>query len=301
MSETIPPSFLAKCDDALQLLDGMRQRPWRVAGTLDSPLGACHEVKKCLLALVESAVSLAPAGDELPVTTAAVRDLGDVTTAIALAKRMKAWAQRLGRTPAPKSMWPQQPPQVVAQVQSKEPLILTLGMLRSMLASGGNHVHIALARCREMPSIRSHAARLGLCPPGEFSVSTVTAILDLLCVVLRIDQRSAYAMKLDAVAEFLAGRPNREEAGGADTDPLVDKQVSRWLTVSEVGRITGCNTGVITRAVDRGELKSNGETGRDRRIDAIDLARWQLARADKPEPMESNEAVQRSVKKNSRD
>ena len=63
------PSFLAECNDALQWLDGMGLQPWLVAGTLDSPPGACREVKKRLLTLVESAVHLAPAGDEPPVST----------------------------------------------------------------------------------------------------------------------------------------------------------------------------------------------------------------------------------------
>src|SRR5262249_6598770 len=109
--------------------------------------------------------------------------------------------------------WPQMPAEVVEQVQSKEPIRLTLGLLSGMLEQGGNLVPATLARCRELPAIRSHAARLGLCRPGEFNVGTVTAIADLLRIEKGIDSRTAYALTLDAVAPFLAGRANGSGQG----------------------------------------------------------------------------------------
>jgi hypothetical protein len=75
----------------------------------------------------------------------------------------------------------------------------------------------------------------------------------------------------------------------------------RWLTVSEAARISACNKGIITRAVEAGTLKSNGKAGRLRRIDAVDLARWQLARAAKPEPTENDASVEPLVKKHVHD
>ena len=65
--------------------------------------------------------------------------------------------------------------------------------------------------------------------------------------------------------------------------------------------MAGCNKGIITKAVNVGRLKSNGLEDRERRIDPADLARWMLARAGKPEPAESDEAVERQVKKHVRD
>ena len=70
----------------------------------------------------------------------------------------------------------------------------------------------------------------------------------------------------------------------------------RWLTVTEAARIAVCNAGVISAAVDAGQLKSNGLKQRPRRVDAVDLTRWMLARAGRPEPSESVEAVERLVR-----
>ena len=69
------------------------------------------------------------------------------------------------------------------------------------------------------------------------------------------------------------------------------------LTVSQAANVSGCNPGVISRAVDDGSLKSNGEKGRKRRIDSADLTRWQLSRAHGKETVESNEAIERKLKR----
>jgi len=98
--------------------------------------------------------------------------------------------------------------------------------------------------------------------------------------------------------------PDRTEAAqtppkapGADGTTNVsgphDSEPHRWITVSEAERITGCNRGIISRAVDGNELKGNGKSGRARRIDAVDLARWQLQRVEGTEPGESNAEVER--------
>lgn len=80
---------------------------------------------------------------------------------------------------------------------------------------------------------------------------------------------------LQAVIEFLEiYMPDEHGAGN---------QPGRWLKVSEAAQICGGNTGDITKAVDSGNLKSNGKTGRDRRIDGIDFNRWQLERSKRPE------------------
>jgi hypothetical protein len=88
-----------------------------------------------------------------------------------------------------------------------------------------------------------------------------------------------------ALTELAAARVQ-----GADAD-----QSDQWLTVSQAARVTDCDTGTITRAADDGSLKSNGRHGRDRRIDPVDLSRWKLKRADRPEPEESESAVERKL------
>jgi hypothetical protein len=80
-----------------------------------------------------------------------------------------------------------------------------------------------------------------------------------------------------------------------------DDRETTWLTVTEAARVTGVNTGVITHAADAGQLKSNGKQGRARRIDPAGLTRWQLERANKKEPEESDEHVKRQVDKHVRD
>jgi hypothetical protein len=71
----------------------------------------------------------------------------------------------------------------------------------------------------------------------------------------------------------------------------------QWLTVREAARASGCNPGQVTRAVNKGQLKSNGEGGRKRRIDAADLALWQLRRADRGDAVESDAAVEEKLKR----
>lgn len=69
----------------------------------------------------------------------------------------------------------------------------------------------------------------------------------------------------------------------------------RWLTVTEAAKITGINAGLISRAADAGELKSNGLTGRGRKIDSVGLNQWTLAKADKESGQESDAKVERLV------
>jgi len=71
----------------------------------------------------------------------------------------------------------------------------------------------------------------------------------------------------------------------------------RWLTVSQAASIAGVNAGVVTRAVDSGQLLGNGLTDRERRVDAVDLAQWVLRRAGRPEPQESDAHVKQLVEK----
>src|SRR5262249_49749799 len=69
------------------------------------------------------------------------------------------------------------------------------------------------------------------------------------------------------------------------------RATKKWVRVTDAAEAAGCDRGIITRAVDAGALKSNGKSRGDRRIDAADLTRWMLARAEKPARQESAEAV----------
>jgi hypothetical protein len=92
----------------------------------------------------------------------------------------------------------------------------------------------------------------------------------------------------EAIADLMDWVRSREHApdGG-----------STWITVTEAANASGCYPWEITRAVNNGSLKSNGEKGRTRRIEAADLTLWQLRRAANGRTSESPEAVERKLKR----
>jgi hypothetical protein len=71
----------------------------------------------------------------------------------------------------------------------------------------------------------------------------------------------------------------------------------RWLTVGESAKTAGAEPYEITRAADRGDLKTNGENKHKRRIDAIDLTRWIRSRAEQSDVPESDESVERMLRR----
>jgi hypothetical protein len=97
------------------------------------------------------------------------------------------------------------------------------------------------------------------------------------------------------------------EASGGDGSPNVaadggEDESDRWITVSDAATTAGgLSTGTISRAVKNGQLRGNGKTGRDRRIDVVDLGRFLRDRAKKPEPGESTDAVEAKVRRQCRD
>lgn len=101
-----------------------------------------------------------------------------------------------------------------------------------------------------------------------------------------------------AARQLMAPKPEANVDDNADHghDPI-EPPIAAWRTVSEAATVAGCNTGVITRAVDSGELKSNEKSGRERRVCAVDLTRWILARAPRSDKKESDAAVERQMKK----
>lgn len=82
-------------------------------------------------------------------------------------------------------------------------------------------------------------------------------------------------------------------------DPNAESE--NWITVSDAGHLAVTNTGVITRAANKGDLKTNGKEGSERRIWLPDLNRWVQERRKKPEPAETDVHVEKLVKKHVRD
>jgi hypothetical protein len=80
------------------------------------------------------------------------------------------------------------------------------------------------------------------------------------------------------------------------------EEANQWLTLAQAETLSGVNRGTISRAVDTGLLKSNGQSGKGKRkVDAADFARWQLERAKRPEQTESQQQVERLLKKASKE
>jgi hypothetical protein len=72
---------------------------------------------------------------------------------------------------------------------------------------------------------------------------------------------------------------------------------SQWLSLAQAEQLSGINRGTISRAIDAGEIKSNGETGKGKRkIDSADFNRWHLERANRLEQTESEEQVEKLLK-----
>jgi len=79
---------------------------------------------------------------------------------------------------------------------------------------------------------------------------------------------------------------------GHGLQDALSRAVESWLTVTQAAKVAFTSTGTISRAVDAGNLKSNGKHHRERRIDSADLTRWILARSNRTEPVESNDRVE---------
>jgi hypothetical protein len=70
----------------------------------------------------------------------------------------------------------------------------------------------------------------------------------------------------------------------------------KWIKVSEAQRISGINKGVISRAADVGEIKTNGKKGNARRLDAGSFSQWTLNRSPAAEPTFNPEEVEQRAR-----
>jgi hypothetical protein len=87
---------------------------------------------------------------------------------------------------------------------------------------------------------------------------------------------------------------------GIGSNPVEGEQAegaSEWLTVSDAAKASGCTSAQISGAVRDGQLQSNGEKGRKRRIKAADLALWQLRRAKREGVVESDATVEKKLRR----
>ncbi len=145
-------------------------------------------------------------------------------------------------------------------------------------------------RCHESPNVADVPDRNGRVrvprASGKWHLSADELVAQLLLV----------AEGLERFAVRHLGAVSSHAQGKADIN-AVDEE-NRWLRVSDAAAISGINAGVISKAIDQGNLIGNGEKGRKRRVDGVDFNRWQLDRARRPEVRESDAAVQKRLRNN---
>jgi hypothetical protein len=119
--------------------------------------------------------------------------------------------------------------------------------------------------------------------------------------------------ELVAAAERAAGVCDRIKdwlASGADSQlPTIGQGTTagntddiRWLSLAEAERISGINRGTISKAVESGKLRSNGQKGKGKlKVEAGDFSRWVLERTSKPERIESTAKVEKLVRRHVKD
>jgi hypothetical protein len=114
--------------------------------------------------------------------------------------------------------------------------------------------------------------------------------------------------KLKRLRDRLTGeRPGTNKAEGTSdesdqaevehTEWVNSSTETKWLTVSDAAKASGCTAAQISGAVRDGRLKSNGKKGRERRIDAADLTLWQLRRSNREGYVESDATVAKRLKR----
>jgi hypothetical protein len=107
----------------------------------------------------------------------------------------------------------------------------------------------------------------------------------------------ALAKLVPVLAVLRRAAADCDQADGGQPEGTSPRAEIKWLTVSEAAKASGCTMAQISGAVRDGQLKSNGEKGRKRRIDAADLTLWQLRRAKRGESVESDETVAKKLRR----
>jgi len=139
-------------------------------------------------------------------------------------------------------------------------------------------------------------------PTGPFSeISQVDAIKWLYKQLGHVPHRAQAAIekvrRAAMTPESSKGRSDPTVSPGVQGSLKTTEASPLWLKVSEAAKIANTSSGVISRAVDAGHLKSNGKRHRERRIDSADVSRWILERSICPEPVESDQKVERLARR----
>jgi hypothetical protein len=112
-------------------------------------------------------------------------------------------------------------------------------------------------------------------------------------------ERAGTDQEVDEQAEEdgRGGRKRRGRPTDSDPEEPNTEGAGAWRTVSDAARASGCTNAQISGAVRDGQLKSNGQKRRKRRIDAADLVCWQLRRSKREGAVESDATVEAKLKR----
>ena len=136
---------------------------------------------------------------------------------------------------------------------------------------------------RERHQFADLASERGFCEVGDCDARAVEAIKSSLVARKGLSPANADGFPVAEVVRFLGELP----AGASGDDS------GRWLKVSDAAQVSGIAKSAISRAMTDGKLKGNGLKGAMRRIDAIDLIRYQLERMREDERAETDAVVKR--------
>jgi|GEM_PF-6908892 len=98
-----------------------------------------------------------------------------------------------------------------------------------------------------------------------------------------LDLQSAWAALSPTLQHALAEMIRAAAGTAGGTDVTANLHLDDWLTSHDAARMAGVDPVAIFRAVECGNLQSNGATGRNRRIHPACLSRWMILRKFEPE------------------
>jgi hypothetical protein len=84
----------------------------------------------------------------------------------------------------------------------------------------------------------------------------------------------------DRVTEHSALRADHAELAAEHAAREAELTGLRWIRIAAVARMSGINSGVLTRAANVGEIKSNGQKGHKRRLDRASVDQFLRSRDD---------------------
>jgi hypothetical protein len=111
--------------------------------------------------------------------------------------------------------------------------------------------------------------------------------------ISRESQAAKEICNASLIAAVAGSAPSAAKMGDGEGNGGPDDSTN-WITISGAARLSGVNKGVISRAADTGEIKTNGKDGRTRRLHAGSFAQWQLQRSP---PAESTPAPEKVIER----